>query len=152
MKTILILIAVSFNSMALTLEAEKGKSAIGVCMSCHNAQLNPALAPPFYGVQNKYNQAFNKQETFVKAIVDWVKKPTMEKAVMKRPIKMLGIMPAMPLPDDLLNSIGVYLYEETFDAPCTHWANDLKKASSTKKGHGNNHDAMIRMKYNQLCK
>lgn len=152
MKIIVILLAISFNSMALTLEAEKGKKAIAVCMSCHNAETNPALAPPMYGVQNKYKQAFDSKDSFVKAIVDWVEEPSMEKAIMKRPIKMLGLMPPMPLPDEVLKSIGAYLYEEEFDAPCAHWENDLKKTNILKKGHGNNHDAMIRMKYNQLCK
>jgi len=170
----LILISlISFNAMALTPEAEKGKANIAVCMSCHNAELNPALAPPFYGVQNKYKQTYDDKQVFIQAISDWAKKPTVENSLMKRPLKMLGLMPAMPLPDDMLSQIGAYLYEEEFEPPCTHWANDLKNSSNTQsptqgmgrgKGQGmgqgrgqgmrqgGNHDAMIRMKYNQLCK
>ena len=94
---------------------------------------------------------------------------------MNRPIKTLGLMPAMPLPDDMLKSIGTYIYEEEFAPPCTHWANDLAKINSDPtakkgsgqgkgkgkgmgngqrgmgKGNGGNHDAMIQMKYSQLC-
>ena len=155
--------------MALTPDAEKGKLVIAVCMACHNAELTPALAPPLYGVQNKYKQKYNNQEDFIKAISNWVKVPSLENALMQRPVKMLGLMPAMALPDDMLKSIGAYLYEEKFPAPCTHWANDLSNSDSMNnngkgakkgkgrgqsngKGKGSNHDAMIRMKYDQLCK
>ena len=166
--SILITLILSFNAMALTPEAKKGKVAIAACMSCHNAELNPALAPPFYGVQNKYKQVFEDKQIFIQAINEWAKKPTLEKAIMNRPVKILGLMPPMPLPDDMLNNIGAYLYEEDFAPPCEHWANDLKNSDSSdsghskgkgkgkgkgnKKGQGGNHDAMIRMKYNQLCK
>ncbi len=168
-KITLITLALAFNALALTPEAEKGKTAIAACMACHNAELSPALAPPFYGVQNKYKQAFSDKDMFVQAISDWAKNPSLEKSLMKRPVKKLGLMPAMPLPDEMLAQIGAYLYEEEFEPPCTHWANDLKNSTGSQaqgrgkemgqgKGHGRgmgqggNHDAMIRMKYNQLCK
>lgn len=174
-KLTLLTLALAFNALALTPEAEKGKAAIGACLSCHNAELTPSLAPPFYGVQNKYKQAFSDKAMFVQAISDWAKHPSEENALMKRPIQKLGLMPAMPLPDEMLAQIGAYLYEEEFEPPCTHWANDLKNSTETQSqgqgkgqgmdrgqgkrqgrgkgmGQGGNHDAMIRMKYNQLCK
>ena len=170
MKFILLLITfISFNVMALTPEAEKGKLVIAVCMACHNAELTPALGPPLYGVQNKYKQKYNNQQDFVNAISNWVKSPSLDNALMQRPVKMLGLMPAMSLPDEMLKSIGTYLYEEEFPAPCTHWANEIKNSepiknqgkgpkkgmgkghSKGKNGKGKNHDNMILMKYNQLC-
>jgi hypothetical protein len=64
-----------------------------------------------------------------------------------------------------LAAIGVYLYEQEFAPPCTHWANELKNSSRSPPqaqamgrgqgkgmGQGGNHDAMIGMKCNQLCK
>ena len=176
-KLTLLTLALAFNALALTPEAEKGKAAIGACLACHNAELSPALAPPFYGVQNKYKQAFSDKAMFVQAISDWAKHPSEENALMKRPIQKLGLMPAMPLPDEMLAQIGTYLYEEEFEPPCTHWANDLKNSTGSQSkgqgqgkgqgmgrgqgkgqgrgkgmGQGGNHDAMIQMKYNQLCK
>ncbi len=179
----LLILVLAFNALALTPEAEKGKTAVNACLACHNAELSPALAPPFYGVQNKYKQAFSDKTMFIQAISDWAKNPTLENSLMKRPIQKLGLMPAMPLPDDMLAQIGAYLYEETFDPPCTHWANDLSNSTASQSqgqgkgrgmghgqgqgqgngqgmgqghgkgmGQGGNHDAMIRMKYNQLCK
>ena len=162
MKIMTLLITfLSLNAMALSPDAEKGKAAIAVCLSCHNEELNPPLAPPLYGVQNKYKQTYNDKQGFVDAISNWVKSPSLDGALMRRPIQKLGLMPAMPLPDDMLASIAAYIYEQEFEAPCTHWANDLANSSSNSpklqgngrgKGRGNNHDAMIRMKYNQLCK
>jgi cytochrome c551/c552 len=168
-KLTLLTLALAFNAMALTPEAEKGKASISACLACHNAELTPSLAPPFYGVQNKYKQAYSDKQSFITAISDWAKHPSEENALMKRPIQMLGLMPAMPLPDEMLAQIGAYLYEESFDPPCTHWANDLKNSSNSQPhgqglgkgmgrgqgkgmGQGGNHNAMIQMKYNQLCK
>jgi len=162
MKYIVLLMAlIAFNVWALTPEAEKGKGSIPVCLSCHNADLNPPLAPPFYGVQNRYMMKYNNKSDFIKAIVKWVKMPTIDNALMQRPVKKLGLMPAMPMPDDMLKTIAAYLYEEEFLPPCTHWANEIKNsesmqnkgknASRNKGPKGNNHDAMIRKKYNQLC-
>jgi len=172
-KLTLLTLALALNSMALTPEAEKGKTAISACLACHNAELSPALAPPFYGVQNRYKRNYSDKQGFINAISDWAKNPSEDKALMKRPIQKLGLMPAMPLPDEMLAQIGSYLYEETFEPPCTHWANELKNSSSSTslsqdmgrgegigkgmgmgrgKGQGGNHGAMIRMKYNQLCK
>ena len=164
-KLTLLILALAFNALALTPEAEIGETAISACMACHNAELTPSLAPPFYGVQNKYKRSFSDKQSFITAISDWAKKPTLENALMQRPIQKLGLMPAMPLPDEMLAQIGAYLYEETFEPPCTHWANDLKNSSNPQpqgqgrgkgmgrgKAQGGNHDAMIRMKYKQLCK
>lgn len=168
-KLTLLTLALAFNALALTPEAEKGKTAIAACLACHNAELTPALAPPFYGVQNKYKQAFSEKQMFIQAISDWAKNPTLENSLMKRPVQKLGLMPAMPLPDEMLAQIGAYLFEEEFEPPCTHWANDLNNSTASQgqgkgrgmgrgqghgkgMGQGGNHDAMIRMKYNQLCK
>jgi cytochrome c553 len=164
-KLTLLTLALALNSMALTPEAEKGKTVVSACLACHNAELTPSLAPPFYGVQNQYKRNYSDKQSFINAVSDWAKHPSEEKALMKRPIQKLGLMPAMPLPDEMLAQIGAYLYEETFEPPCTHWANDLKNSGSAQsqgmgrgkgkgqgKGQGGNHDAMIRMKYNQLCK
>ncbi len=168
-KLALLTLVLVFNAMALTPEAEKGKTAISACLACHNAELTPSLAPPFYGVQNRYKRNYEDKQSFITAISDWAKNPTQEKALMKRPLKKLGLMPAMPLPDEMLAQIGAYLYEETFEPPCTHWANDLKNSTVSQpqsKGMGRgmgrgqgkgmaqsgNHNAMIQMKYNQLCK
>ena len=162
MKYIVLLMAlVGFNVWALTPEAEKGKVSIPVCLSCHNAELNPPLAPPFYGVQNRYKMKYNNKSDFIEAIVNWVKNPSIENALMQRPVKKLGLMPAMPLPDDMLKTIAAYVYEEEFSAPCKHWENEIKNsesiqnkgrgASRNKGSKGNNHDVMIRKKYNQMC-
>lgn len=148
---------VSQLSFALTPDAEKGKASVAVCLSCHNATLEPPKAPPFFGVKNRYIRDYQDKEGFIKAITDWVKNPSEEKALMKRPVKILGVMPAMPLPDDMLNQIASYLYEEQFDPPCEHWSNELSRPSPQgkgKRGKGkgkNNHEKMVQNQYNKFC-
>ena len=147
MKRLLVLIAIVSTSVAaLTPEAEKGEQAIVACMSCHNPELTPALAPPFFGVQNRYTREYSDKAEFISAIVNWVKQPTMDKALMRRPVRELGLMPAMPLPDEMLVQIAAYLYEKEFEPPCTHWASDIAK------GNKDNHTRMVEDNFNNLCK
>lgn len=139
-------------TQALSPEAEQGKASAAVCLSCHNAELTPPKAPPFFGVQNKYKLSYPDKKEFVNAVTNWVKNPTEVNALMKRPVKMLGIMPALPLPDDMLNQIAAYLYEEQFEPPCVHWANDLATAGAPgKNGRNGNHTKMVQNQYNKFC-
>lgn len=64
------------------------------------------------------------------------------------------------------NKLDIYqnptlLYDEEFGPPCTHWAIEIAKINTKSptnngkeigKAKGGNHDALIRMKYDQLCK
>jgi hypothetical protein len=151
---LLLCLIIPFNLQALSPEAENGKEVIATCLACHNAEIIPALAPPLYGIQKKYKQVYGEKKAFIQAVSNWTKKPSVEKSIMKRPLKMLGLMPAMSLPNNMLTNIGAYLYEENFPPPCFHWSNELNKSNdqSGGKGQGGNHQAMIKMKYDQLCK
>ena len=104
------------------------------------------MAPPFFGVQNRYIREYSDKAEFISAIVNWVKQPTMDKALMRRPVRELGLMPAMPLPDEMLVQIAAYLYEKEFEPPCTHWASDIAK------GNKDNHTRMVEDNFNNLCK
>lgn len=134
------------DQTSLSESAVQGEAAFAICQSCHNASLAPPKAPPMYGVQRRYMRQYENQQEFVDAIVKFVSQPTNEGALMKHPVKKLGLMPALPLGDEMLSTIATYIYEENFEPPCDHWAN----AISSEKGKSK-HRKKVQANYDQLC-
>ena len=125
-----------------------GGTRFAVCQSCHDASLNPPKAPPMFGVQRRYKQQYASQQEFVDAVVQFVTQPTEEGALMKGPVRKLGLMPGLPLGDEMLSEIATYIYEESFEPPCEHWAHAM---SSEKKGKGK-HRQHVQGMYEEFCK
>ena len=120
------------NSNALSPVAIEGQSLYPACNVCHNQAMDPPLGPPMWGVQRRYKKGTLDAEDFVKSMVDFVKAPTLENAIHDMAVEQLGLMPAMPLPDEMLKKIATYILEEKFQPPCEHWRIAVKRAE--KKG------------------
>ena len=120
------------NSNALSPVAIEGQSLYPACNVCHNQAMDPPLGPPMWGVQRRYKKGTLDAEDFVKSMVDFVKAPTLENAIHDMAVEQLGLMPAMPLPDEMLIKIATYILEEKFQPPCEHWQIAVKRAE--KKG------------------
>jgi len=127
--------------------AVTGGTKFAVCQSCHDASLNPPKAPPMFGVQRRYKQQYASQQEFVDAVVEFVSQPTDAGALMKGPVRKLGLMPALPLGDEMLSEIATYIFEESFEPPCEHWAH----AMSSGKGKGK-HRQHVQGMYEEFCK
>ncbi len=91
------------------------------CLTCHNAELEPAQAPPMFGVQMKYKMATKDKAAFVDKVTAFVTNPTEDKAILKEPVKVLGVMPNMGFEEDDVRKIAAYIHDETFEPPCNHW-------------------------------
>ncbi len=129
---LLLLLATSYavNSFALSADATEGKNFYPTCHVCHDQTMDPPLGPPMWGVQRRYRNNTIDNEDFVQSMVNFVKKPTMEEAKHDMAIEQMGLMPALPLPDDMLKKIATYILEEQFSPPCAHWAIAVKHATS----------------------
>jgi hypothetical protein len=68
----------------------------------------------------------------VKNMSDFVKAPSLDLAIHDQAVKQLGLMPPMPLPDEMLRNIATYILEENFPPPCDHW--QIAIARAEKKG------------------
>ncbi len=117
------------------------------CLACHDANLQPAQAPPMFGVQMKYKMATGNKAAFVEKISTFVMSPSEDKALLKQPVKMLGVMPDIGAEEDDVRKIAAYIYDETFAPPCNHWkhAADRFKAEGKMKlyqKHQQKYDAM----------
>ncbi len=132
---VLVLVLVTFfsiNSLALTPEAVEGKALYPSCHVCHNPEMEKPLGPPMWGVQRRYKRNTLDKDDFVQTMAAFVKEPTLEKAIHDEALKQLGLMPALPMPDELLTKIATYIFEVKFAPPCTHWQIAVKRA--TEKG------------------
>lgn len=122
------------NKAPLSEQAKAGEKVFTAsCQACHNPEAIPATAPPMYGVQKHYKRAYGEKDAFIKAMAAFVKQPTVAQAVMKNPLKKLGLMPALPLPDKDLENVAAFIYESSFPPPCTHWRSVVKEAEAKGK-------------------
>ena len=152
MKRMMILAAVSV-AMASQAQASEQSFAEGKklfqenCLVCHNAELEPAQAPPMFGVQMKYKMATKDKASFVDRVTSFATHPTKEKALLKMPVKILGLMPDVGFEEDDVRKIATYIHDETFAPPCNHWkhaANRFKTEGKMKlyQKHQQKYDAM----------
>ena len=116
------------NSHALSADAVAGKSLYPACHVCHNQEMDPPLGPPMWGVQRRYRMGTLDAEEFVASRVAFVKTPALENAKHDEAVQQLGLMPPMPLPDEMLEKIATYILEEQFPPPCAHWWIAVRRA------------------------
>jgi len=122
----------TMDGIALTPDAAEGKLLYPACHVCHNQAMDPPLGPPMWGVQRRYKNSTLDDQDFVKSMSEFVKAPTLKNAIHDKAVEQLGLMPPMPLPDDMLKKIATYILEEQFPPPCEHWRIAIKRAE--KKG------------------
>jgi mono/diheme cytochrome c family protein len=152
MKKILML---AVASVAMVSQAQAGDKSFAEgkklfqenCLVCHNAELEPAQAPPMFVVQMKYKMATADKAEFVAKITSFATNPIAEKAILKEPVKILGVMPNMGFEEADVRKIAAYIHDETFSPPCNHWkhaAERFKAQGKMKlyKKHQQKYDAM----------
>ena len=120
-------------SHALSPDATDGKLLYQGCGTCHEQALSPPKAPPMWEIKRLYERQAKDDATLVKNIVSFTKEPSLETAIHDVGVERYGLMPAMPLPDDMLNKIATYILEEEFPPPCDYWNYALTRAKATDK-------------------
>lgn len=116
------------SSLGLGPDAIEGRSLYPACHVCHDQEADPPLGPPMWGVQRRYQMATIDDQDFVQSMVSFVKAPTLESARHHEAVRQLGLMPPLPLPDEMLRKISIYILEERFPPPCAHWRIAVKRA------------------------
>lgn len=136
------------TSWALTPEAEAGKAMIAACTVCHEETLDPPKGPPLFALNKRYSRKYPDKAEFVEAMRKFVVKPQAGNSLLPHAVDALGLMPAMPLPDDMLNKIAAYIYEENFPYPCEHWRIGVKM---NKERGDLDHAAQDQRKLDRFC-
>lgn len=106
--------------VAATNEAVRSGKEVyeSLCMVCHVSKGKPTIAPPIFAVKNHVIEAHPEREDFVQRIVDWVKKPDADNALMRGAIKKFGLMPPMPqIDDEELLAVAEFLYDTDVELP-----------------------------------
>lgn len=124
------MLLISHSVYALSPEAQAGKSLFAVCLACHDTAQDPPKGPPMWGVKRRYKRNSLDDEDFIKSMVEFVSKPSEDKAIHDMALEQMGLMPAMPLGDTTLTQIARYILEEEFPPPCDHWTIAVKRAKA----------------------
>ncbi|UCC26757.1 MAG: hypothetical protein JSU98_06530 [Gemmatimonadales bacterium] len=82
-----------------------------ICSGCHTVDPPPNLAPPMSHVARHLRGAFDSQEEALAHVIDYVPSPSRERSILPdMPHERFGLMPALPLPRDLLEAVGRYIW------------------------------------------
>ena len=107
--------AIAGNNISATMPNDGYTLLKQRCFICHNEK--PAYgnhegltAPPMPGVKMHYLRKYKNKEDFIRAVTEWVKKPSEDRSIMPGAIKEFGLMPAFPYPDEELQKIAEALY------------------------------------------
>ncbi|MEN2282255.1 c-type cytochrome [Algoriphagus sp. SE2] len=101
------------------------------CYQCHNPNTtshDEILAPPLFGIKSHYKKAYPESEQFIRTMVDFVKNPMEEKALMKGPIKRFGLMKNPELNQEDIQIIVEYLESNDLEKPV--WFEQHKKSGN----------------------
>ena len=89
------------------------------CEVCHSMHPPAKTAPPIVRLASRYRMLYGNKEDAVNAMVSFMKTPDASKSVlMPRVIERFGLMPAMSLPDEELEKVAGWLwdqYDPTYD-------------------------------------
>ena len=90
------------------------------CLICHTigAKNEPtqAIAPPLFAVKNHLKE-FTDRDEFIAHVSEWVKNPSADNSRMRGAVKKFGLMPALPLADDVLEEIAGWIYDTPMKKP-----------------------------------
>ncbi len=110
------------------------KLMVTYCYACHTHERVGGranrLAPPMYMIRNHYYSDEISQDEFVESVTSFVKSPSESTALMRGAIRNFGLMPPLPLPDEILVPIVTYLYEN--DLRSDEWRtkfNEFKRSN-----------------------
>lgn len=90
------------------------------CLICHRVgapeEPTQAIAPPLFAVKNHLRE-FRDRDAFIAHVSQWVKAPDPAAARMPGAVKKFGLMPALPLGDELLVEIAGWIYDTPMEKP-----------------------------------
>lgn len=116
------------------------------CFTCHSPEREMdhkgRTGPPIFKIRQHYMRDGITKEEFVAEISSFLKEPTEAKAKMKGAIRNFGLMPRMPLPDDDIQIIAEYIFEN--DMTAEQWGKAGKMAMSTIEDQSMNYEELGR--------
>ena len=141
-KTLLLVtvISLSYQQTNATEIVDQGKQLFtNYCSACHGVSngggKSNRLAPPIIAVKKHYIDTYSDEQSFVKAVANWVTKPDESKTLMRGAIRRFKIMPPMPFPRADLEKIASYIFKGDIEKPKgfdKHFKEEHKKGRGKK--------------------
>ena len=93
-------------------ELEEGQRLFeSICTQCHSMNPPANLAPPITHVARHLRQAFETEDEALDHIRTYIPEPDAERSVLPAMAQeRFGLMPPLPLPAELLDAIGRYVW------------------------------------------
>lgn len=108
------------------------------CVACHKIELNSTanpIAPAIFAIQLHYKPMYPDVAEFEKAMVEFLKHPTVEKSLMPGAVKKFGVMPLIQFPDNELSEIAKYIFSVEKDDTKANACGDKKTDSLSLNGN-----------------
>lgn len=122
---------------SLTDEVHPGKKLMETnCYLCHGPKANQGerIGPPMIAVKKHYINTSTKKEDFIKEVQAWIKNPNESNAKMPGAVRRFGIMPKQQFPEETIEKIADYIYDNDIEEP--EWfEGHMKKEHGTKKSN-----------------
>lgn len=115
------------------------------CYVCHSPSANHdnRIAPPMIAIKKHYIDDTTTKEQFIELMQAWIKNPNEENAKMFGAVKRFGVMPKTPYPEETIQQIADYMFDNDIEQP--DWFEDHFNKEKGKhqgkgmgKGKGNN--------------
>jgi len=89
------------------------------CYACHSATASEEtrLAPPMIAIKKRYITKNTSKDDFIKAMQEWIKNPTEEKAKMYGAVRRFGVMAKTPYPEETIMQIADYMFDHSIEQP-----------------------------------
>ena len=82
-----------------------------LCAGCHALGTPARTAPPLAHVAMRYRQAYPDRDEAVARLADYVRAPAAARSVLSPDlVQRWGVMPALPLPDEQLRAVALYVW------------------------------------------
>ncbi len=93
-------------------ELEEGKRLFeSICTQCHTMDPPPNLAPPMTHVARHLREAFETEEAALAHMRSYIPDPSADRSILPAMAQeRFGLMPPLPLPVELLDAIGRYVW------------------------------------------
>lgn len=94
----------------------------GNCFTCHDPKVkshDQMLAPPLAHIKQRYQRSFPEREVFIDRVSSFVSEPSMDKALMRGPVRRFGLMPKPPIAanHEDIEKIAAYLFDNPIEEP-----------------------------------
>lgn len=113
------------------------------CYVCHSptATMEDRIGPPMIAIKKHYISDNTTKEEFINDIQKWILNPNEADAKMFGAVKKFGVMPKTPYPEETINQIADYMFNNDIEQP--EWFEDhfneekgMKKGKGMRKGKG----------------